>query len=67
MNHTYMKTFRKDVCSVSLPDDFEEQKYEEEEKLGWTVQRGIFQVLTLKNNFVDLHLYCPWWAVLDQI
>ena len=32
-----MNTFRKDVCSVSLSDDFEEQGYEEEEKLGWTV------------------------------
>ena len=37
--HTYMNTFRKDVCSVSLSDEFEEQGYEEEEKLGWTVQR----------------------------
>ena len=28
---------RKDVCSVSLSDDFEEIGYQEEEKLGWTV------------------------------
>ena len=42
-----MNNVRKDVCSVSLSDDFEEQEYEEEEKLGWTVLKYEYFIFRL--------------------